>query len=81
MDIEGRYKLVSDGPIFADWFSGVLRIPKGEVLRYAHMGFATIYEQELLVKIEQGVVVATELVDNRGKDIPPSPPDTWGDVF
>lgn len=81
VEIEGRYKLAGEGPIFADWFSGVLRIPKGEVLRYVHMGFATVYEQELLVKIEQGVVVATELVDNRGKDIPPSPPDTWGEVF
>ena len=80
VDIMGRYKLVAETPIFADWFSGVLRIPKGEILHHVHMGFGTVYAQELHVKIEKGVVVATEIVDNRGKEAPPSAQE-WGDVF
>ena len=78
VDIQGRYKLVTEAPIFADWFSGVLRIPKGDILHYAHMGFATVYEQELFVKIEKGLVVETNLVDNTHN--PPSV-QSWGDVF
>ena len=79
-NVMGRYKLVSDTPLFAHWFSGVLRVPKGKLLQYVHMGFATVYEQELHIKIENGVVVETTVVDNRGRNAPPSAQE-WGDIF
>lgn len=65
--LRGRLKLLGAEPLFADWFSGVLRIPKGEMLLYVHMGFGSVYEQEIHVKIEQGVVVASRIMDNRGQ--------------
>jgi hypothetical protein len=37
------------------------------------MGFGSVYEQELHVRIEDGVVAATRLIANRGKQ-----PDAWG---
>ncbi|HXG23568.1 MAG TPA: hypothetical protein VNJ09_03355 [Chthonomonadales bacterium] len=80
VDITGRYKLAAEAPIFADWFSGVLRIPRGKILHYVHMGFETVYEEDLLVTIEKGVVVETKVVDNRGKKVPPSAQE-WGNVF
>ena len=64
----GKYRLESPVPIPADWFSGVLRIPRGEVLHYVHMGFGTVYEEELHVKIDKGSVVDTRLIDNRSKE-------------
>jgi hypothetical protein len=64
----GRYKIVGDEPILADWFTGVLRIPKGELLHYVHMGFGSVYEQEIHIKIEQGIVTASRITDNRNKD-------------
>ncbi len=79
-NVMGRYKLVSDTPLFAHWFSGVLRVPRGNLLQYVHMGFATVYEQELHIKIENGVVVETTVVDNRGRNAPPSAQE-WGDIF
>ena len=42
-------------------------MPKGEILQYVHMGFGSVYEQEVHMKIEKGMVVATWIVDNRGK--------------
>jgi len=65
--ILGRYKITSDSPIFADWFSGVLRIVEGEKLLYVHMGFGTVYEKEIHIKISKGVVIKTKTIDNRGK--------------
>lgn len=59
-------------PIFADWFSGVIRIPKGEEIHYVHMGFGTIYEEEIHVKIEKGIVVKSKTVNNRDKNVDPS---------
>jgi hypothetical protein len=66
-DIRGKYRIIGKTPIFADWFSGIIRIPKGEELHYIHMGFGTIYEKEIHVKIEKGVVIKTKEIDNRGK--------------
>jgi len=65
--LRGRFQLRQGEPILADWFSGVLRIPKGEMLQYVHMGFGSVYEQEVHIKIKNGVVVTTRLIDNRGK--------------
>ena len=67
--IEGKYKLSEKTPILADWFTGVLIIPKGEMLYYVHMGFDSIYEEELHIKIERGVVVKSETIDNRDKKL------------
>ena len=44
-------------PIFADWFTGVLNIPQGEMLEYIHMGYASIFEDELRLEFKRGVLV------------------------
>jgi len=53
--------------VFADWFSGELKIPQGEVLKYIHACYASIYEKEVHLDIKEGVVVGEREVDNRGK--------------
>lgn len=72
VSLKGRLKIVGKSPILADWFSGVIRIPKGEELHYVHMGFGTIYEEEIHVKIEKGIVVKSKTVNNRDKNVDPS---------
>jgi hypothetical protein len=54
-------------PILAVWYSGVLRLPQGEQLRYVHMGFGSIYEKDLYITVKKGRVVREQVVDNRGK--------------
>ena len=71
VNVVGRYKIVGDEPVFADWFSGVLRIPDGELLHYVHMGFGSVYEYETHLKIENGMVVDERRIDNRNKDVNP----------
>ena len=68
VDITGSYQVSDKNPIFADWFSGVIRIPKGDFLEYIHIGFASVYEQEIHVKIENGKVIKSNIIDNRTKD-------------
>jgi len=43
--------------VFAHWYSGVLRVPQGALLRYVHAGFASRTESDLLIDIEDGVTV------------------------
>jgi hypothetical protein len=51
--------------VFAEWFSGEIRIPQGEMLLYVHMEFASIYEKDLILQFENGVLTAERIVDNR----------------
>lgn len=65
-----NYRLSDGASIFADWFSGEINVPEGDILDYVHGGFATVYEREQHITIERGCVVASSTVDNR-----PAPPD------
>ena len=62
--LNGRFQLRGSTPVLADWFSGILRVPMGEILVYVHMGFGSVYEQELHIKVENGVVVMARTIDN-----------------
>ena len=64
----GQIRLAKPGPVFADWFTGVLRVPLGDELLYVHMGFGTVYEQEMHVMVEHGIVKGRRVYDNRGKE-------------
>lgn len=62
VNLVGRYKMISNGPILADWFSGVIRVPQGKLV-YCDRAGSKVYEQEIHLKIAQGKVVETTIVD------------------
>lgn len=53
--------------VFADWFSGEIRIPQGEMLDYVHMGYASLYERDLILVFKKGLLIKEYLVDNKKK--------------
>ena len=54
-------------PLKADWFSGTLRIPRGKPIKYVHMGYQTVYEEEVFLTIKAGKVIDRQQIDNRNK--------------
>lgn len=50
--------------VFAHWYSGELRVPRGELLRHAHMGYSSTYEKTFILDIANGVVTGTRIVQN-----------------
>lgn len=50
--------------VFAHWYSGKLRCPRGRRLEYVHMGFGSTYEEDLLIEVRKGVVIGTEVRRN-----------------
>ncbi|MFZ4711843.1 MAG: hypothetical protein ACOYMH_18585, partial [Zwartia sp.] len=50
--------------VFAHWFTGELRCPQGERLRYVHRGFDSKYEKDLFITVRSGVVIGERLVVN-----------------
>jgi hypothetical protein len=78
----GRCEMVGDEPIPADWVSGWIRVPRGELLEYVHMGFESVYAEELQLRFEGGVEVERRVVNGRRggprswlkRLFPPKPP-------
>jgi hypothetical protein len=56
--------------VFADWFTGEIRLPTGDRLEYHHMGFASIFEKDRFLSFENGVLVEDRVVDNTLNFIP-----------
>lgn len=61
--VVGSYHLDAREPVFADWISDTLRVPQGKLLQYVHMGFGSVYERELEIVVEAGVVVSREVIE------------------
>lgn len=52
------------GRVFASWYSGTLRIPDGRLLCPAVGGFEHIYERDILLTVQNGLIVDEELREN-----------------
>lgn len=53
------------GPrVFAQWFSGEIRVPLGKMTNYVHGGFASTWEQDLFLHFEHGVLLRTRCIQN-----------------
>lgn len=42
--------------VFAHWFSGTVRLPQGKLLKYRHMGYGSIYESDIFITFDHGVL-------------------------
>lgn len=42
--------------VFADWYSGTIRLPQGKVLKREYIGYCDVYERDLLLEFEKGVL-------------------------
>lgn len=67
-------------PVEASWFSGVLRIPRGKLLSYVHMGYGSVYEKDLLLTFENGKLVKEEIADNTGRKLGSDDDRTFEDL-
>jgi hypothetical protein len=65
--ITGIYRPVGEKPLFADWMTETLRIVCGARLANVHMGFGSVFEEDLLLDVQRGVVVGQTRRDNRGR--------------
>jgi len=58
------YLFPGQNTVFANWFSGKIRIPQGKILDYIHMGYASLYERDLILVFENGILTNEYTVDN-----------------
>ena len=64
--VKGCYRLLGDLPIIAEWYTDTLKIPMGNKLHHdIGTPLADIYESEIHLKIENGRVMSSEIIDRR----------------
>lgn len=51
-------------PVFAAWVSGTIRVPRGNLLNYVHAGYASVFEEDLFLGFEKGILVNTRVQKN-----------------
>lgn len=59
--------------IAATWVTGTLNVVKGKLVRYAHMGYESIYEQDWLLTLAAGQLVGQQTFDARGCEMAEPP--------
>lgn len=64
--IESDLSLLFPGKkvVFAKWFTGVIRIPDGQIINYVHAGFASTYEEDLFVTFKNGILIDFYTIEN-----------------
>lgn len=55
--------------VFAHWYTGTLRIPRGRMLDYKHFGFSSIYAYDLMILIDEGRVKRRCVVNNETQEV------------
>ena len=50
--------------LFAHWYSGELRCPRGKLLNYVHGGYMSTYEEDLFIEVQDGLVIGERVVVN-----------------
>lgn len=73
--IETLFPGFSSG-VFAHWYSGELRCPRGKLLKYVHGGYASQYEEDIFILIKKGVVISERVVKNGQAEV--GAPDGYG---
>lgn len=64
IEVDLNYLFPGQKHVFADWFSGKIKVPQGKLLDYVHMGYASLYERDLILEFKNGVLANEYVVEN-----------------
>jgi hypothetical protein len=63
-EVDMNYLFPGQTKVFAEWFTGEIRLPRGPMLKYVHMGYGSMYLEDLYISFEKGRVTGERIVDN-----------------
>lgn len=62
--------------VFAHWFTDTVRLPQGKQIKYVHMGYGSVYEQDLLLRFNKGEWIERSVRKNGTAE--PDAPEGYG---
>jgi hypothetical protein len=63
------YLFPNQKEVFANWFSGELKVPQGEMIKYIHRGHFSVYEKDIIFTFSKGIITKQVIVDNQSGQI------------
>lgn len=63
-EVDLNYLFPNQEKVFANWFTGEIRIPLGQMLEHVNQGFDSVYEKDLLLFFIEGILIDEKEVDN-----------------
>ncbi len=63
-EVDLSYLFPGKSRVFAQWFSGEIRVPRGLMLDFVHRGYESLYEKDEFLIFEAGVLTGRYEVDN-----------------
>ncbi len=67
--------------VFAYWFNGRIFLPHGKLLKYVHMGYASVYEKTLILEFENGLLISKSYLTNLNEEDEDNSRDINNDNF
>ena len=63
-NVDLNYLFPNKKEVFADWFSGQIRIPEGNLLRKIRIGYASVFERDKILKFNKGICISDDTIYN-----------------
>ena len=62
--VDFKYLFPNKTEVFADWFSGDIRIPEGDLLQKINIGYASVFARDRLLNFNKGILISETVKDN-----------------
>ena len=62
--VDLSYLFPNKKEVFADWFSGQIRIPEGNLLKKIRIGYASVFERDKILKFNKGKCISDNTINN-----------------
>tara|TARA_A200000113_G_C8766651_1_gene322933 strand:- start:383 stop:811 length:429 start_codon:yes stop_codon:yes gene_type:complete len=62
--VDLNYLFPNKTEVFADWFSGDIRIPEGELLEKINLGYASVFEKDRILTFKEGILISETVKNN-----------------
>ena len=62
--VDFKYLFPNKTEVFADWFSGDIRIPEGDLLQKINIGYVSVFARDRVIKFNKGILISETVKDN-----------------
>ena len=62
--VDLNYLFPNETEVFANWYSGEIRIPEGELLKI-NVGYASVFEKDRFLIFRKGVLISERVKNNK----------------
>ena len=63
--VDLNYLFPNETEVFADWYSGDIRIPEGELLKKINVGYASVFKKDRFLTFKEGILISETIKNNK----------------